>query len=693
MEGDEEDFQNLRQINTQIVTKLFQIPYASEPILIRIIDSQNQNKIQVKLMCSLFVYLEYYITCMGFDLILYEEQTNYNELFRIDTKISSDETCYELFTNENGSLSLFCLGQSTLKQYSLDFQGNVNLIFEYDVSEQIEDKCKKKQIKQVQDQQILLFYQCSKWKVILITNNEAATLIQAKMEYQTQLSGLTFIDDVVYCEMNSQTICIYLIENDFYVILYYHLLDKKIVDCIFTKLPYRIKKMLLNQKCQKIILVNELDKYDLSIIHDQIQTEVLLNQNYSINNIHLHQNLIFLQNQFELNVLINIRINQTYQICNTSLQFFDFDNLFCQFDQKKNVLQFYKFQPLSTFIEPKQQYIYIIEKGNLFKRDGIIQCFRLLSENKTQTEKQLTELMKFQYNCKNKQQIFWNSKNPNYFKNNTYNIYNKEGNLKVSIKNNYDFQDICFANLYKLYSQERFQLKKIAKGHISFINESYFYIYDCQKKRIVMSVNQDKYYVLEYDIAYYFVNKSNNNDLTGIQFSDDSLSYFILNINELVTSFKKIHSSLIIYTNTSSLPFIIQINFDRVVRYQLQKNLYQPEPILFYFESKNLKLIQYSKIVAFESKEVFRCFQFQESYIISILALNMQKCYSIFSIQNQTRSLILYYLIDQELHEVQNYTFQNYSFYDPVQPSNFNRIKQFAIYSHFFIQHVQLIIR
>ncbi|CAD8209883.1 unnamed protein product [Paramecium octaurelia] len=44
MEGDEEKFQDLRQINTQIVIKSFQIPCANEPILIRIIDSLNQIK-------------------------------------------------------------------------------------------------------------------------------------------------------------------------------------------------------------------------------------------------------------------------------------------------------------------------------------------------------------------------------------------------------------------------------------------------------------------------------------------------------------------------------------------------------------------------------------------------------------------------------------------------------------------------
>ncbi|CAD8209884.1 unnamed protein product [Paramecium octaurelia] len=606
---------------------------------------------------------------MGFDLLLYEEKTNYSELIRIDTKISADEICDEIFTNEDGSLSLFCLGQSTLKQYSLDFQSNVTLILEYNVSEQIGDKCKKKQIKYLQDQQIILFYQCSKWKIILITNNQASTLIQAQMKYQqAQLSRLTFIDDVCFCEMSSNNLPIYLIENYFYVIVYHHVYDKKILNCLLIELPYRIQKLLLNQKCLTIILVNELDKNDSSIIQNQKYQEVLLNQNYSINNIHLYSNLVFLQNQFELNVLINIRINQTYQISNTSLHFFDFDNVFCQFDEKKNVLQFYKYQPLSVYIQPKQKYVYVIEKANLFKRNGNIQCFRLLSENYTQQKNQeYTDMILFQYNCENKQQILWNSKNPNYFKNDTYNIYSSQGNLKVSIRNDENVQHICFERFYKLYHRGMFQLKKITNSYICFQNQSFFYIYDCQQKRIVISLNIDKYHVLEYDIAYYFVNKSNNNDLTGIQFLDGSLQYFNLNLNELVTSVTKIYSSIFLQTNTSNLPFIIQINFDKIVKYYLQKNLYQPEPILFYFESKHLKLIQYLKVLAFQSKEFFRCFQFQEQQIIFIQTLGMLGCYCIFSIQDQTRSLFLYYLIDQELQQVQNYTFQNYSFYDPVK--------------------------
>ncbi|CAD8215413.1 unnamed protein product [Paramecium octaurelia] len=694
MEGDQEDFEDLQQINTQIVTKSFQIPCANEPILIRFIDSLNQNKIQEKLMCSLFVNLKYYITCIGFDLIFYEEQKNYSELIRIDTKISANEICDEFFTNEDGILSLFCIGQSTLKYYSLDFQSNETLILEYDVSEQIEDKCKKNQLKKIQDQQIILFYQCSRWKVILITNNQVITLIDAQTKYQQgYITRLTFIDDVVDCEINSDTYAIYLIENNFYVLVYYDLFQKKILNQIIVEREYRIQKLLLHQKCSILMLVNELDKNDSSIIRAQYYQQVLMNKFYSINNIHIHSDLIFLQNQFELNVLVNVRINQTYQICNTSLQFFDFDNLFCQFDWKKNVLQFYKYEPLSTFIEPKQRYVYVIEKTNLFKRDDTIKCFKLLPKNSTQTEKQeSTQLIQFEYNCQNKIQILWNSNNSNYFKNNTYNIYSSSGNLKVSIRNNEDFQDICFARFNKLYNQGRFQLKKITIGHISFKNGSFFYIYDCRQKRVVISVNIDKYYVLEYDIGYYFVNKSNNNDLAGVQFSGEFLSHFQLNINEEITSVKKIYSSLFIYTKASNLPLIIQIKFEQPVRYYLSKGFYQPEPILFYFESYNLKLIQYQSIIAFESKEFFRCFQFQESLIISIQALHMLECYSIVSIQNQTRSLILYNLIQQELHQISNYTIQNFSFYYPIkyQINNLklailiqqNNLLYIAIFSH-----------
>ncbi|CAD8214525.1 unnamed protein product [Paramecium octaurelia] len=373
------------------------------------------------------------ITYTEFDLVLYEEQTNYSELIRINTKILANEFCDELFRNEDESL--INLKIIFFKIIFFGFSKNVNSILEHDVSDQIKDQCKKKQF--------IIFYQCSKWKVLLIQNNQANTLFDSQMKCQdSQLSNLSFIDDVAFCNYNYFSSVIYLIENNIYLQLNFNQDKVKIMKCLQIQYANRIQKILIQPKCLFMILVNELDESDQS----QKALQILLNQNYSMNNIHFSQNLLFLQNQFQLDVLINVRINQTYQICNTTLYFFDFDNLFCQYDSAKKVLQFYKYYALSTVVKPKQKYVYVIQKINLFRKDDIISCFKFLDENNTQKEiPQSTDLMIFQNNCQNKQYQIWKPHYPNYFKNSTYNFYSVDGSLNLSIQKYQDFQHYCIS--------------------------------------------------------------------------------------------------------------------------------------------------------------------------------------------------------------------------------------------------------
>ncbi|CAD8215068.1 unnamed protein product [Paramecium octaurelia] len=69
----------------------------------------------------------------------------------------------------------------------------------------------------------------------------------------------------------------------------------------------------------------------------------------------------------------------------------------------------------------------------------------------------------------------------------------------------------------------------------------------------------------------------------------------------------------------------------------LSKNLYQPEPILFYFDFENIIFIQYPQILAIQSQEIFRCYDIQKQLIISIQEIvHHSACYIIVALQIQT---------------------------------------------------------
>ncbi|CAD8185606.1 unnamed protein product [Paramecium octaurelia] len=664
LEGDVEDYYELQQVNYQIVEESFQIPYQQEPILIRVINSLNQNKIQEKLICFLLVNLEYYITCMGFDLIFYERQTDYSELIRIDTKILANELCDELYTNEDGSMSLFCLSQSSLKQYSLNFKRDVTLIQEYKVSEQRQDQCKKQQIKWKENYYIIAFYQCSRWKLMVIENNDVETILQAQMVYEgISMSRLSYIDDVTFSEPNDLTSTIYLVENDFYVQFQLNKIETSTLNYQLKQHKNRIQK-IVQQRHQIMVLTYQSIKTD----SQRLETEIILDQPYPTNNIHFYQNLLFLQNQFELNVLINARINQTYQICNTSLQFFDFTNLFCQFDSTKKVIQFYKYQALSAFIKPKLKYLYVIPKYNLLTRDKVFNCFRMLYDNNTEVQtSQVTALVRIKNNCQNKQSILLDQY-AQFLKNSTYNLYSSDSNVKVSIIKNQEFKNDCLSRLQNMYFKDKFQLKEIIKGNILFQDESFFYIYNCEQHKFQVSINLDQYQVLESKSSIYFVNRNNSKVLRGVEFSTDFIQNFKIKFNETITSFQQFQQSIVIFTNSSNLPYIILMPSQQIsLENYLSKNLYQPGPILFYFEFGNQRIIQYEKILATQNYENLGFYQFPDSLIISIQTSNIIDRHFIVAIQNSTRSLIVDYLYDQQLHQISNYTFEAYSFYYPFK--------------------------
>ncbi|CAD8168760.1 unnamed protein product [Paramecium pentaurelia] len=424
-------------------------------------------------------------------------------------------------------------------------------------------------------------------------------------------------------------------------------------------------------KCQIIIVVNSTEKSNSKVNHSSIN-ELNLNLKNENNKFHFYSDILFLQNQFKLNVFLNPYINQTYQISNTPLFFFEFDKLFCQYDQSKNAILFYRYYQLNSFIKPKQKYLYLIHRKDLFKNDTLFKCLRVIYENNTlEVKSQLVEQITVQHNCQSKfQQKIWKSEALFLFQNSSFDIYNSEGSISVSIKNNQKFLNSCLSKLQSFYFKDKIELRQInIPYYISFQKDSHFYIYNCKQNKIIISINRDKFEVLESQGDYYIINKNNTNHLRVIQFKDEQLLQLKIKFEEAIINSQQISQSVILYMNNSNLPPLIYQNFqlDQDGKY-LSKSLYQSEPILFYQEMGYQKFIQYKNFIAVENKGNIRCFKFQVGLIISISTLTIaNKDYSIIAIQNFTRSLILIYCNDYELHQIFNYSFSDYVFSYPFK--------------------------
>ncbi|CAD8107905.1 unnamed protein product [Paramecium sonneborni] len=667
LEGDEENYSKLQHINKQIIKKSFAIPYKVEPILIRIINSPDAQLIHQKLMCFLLLQFEYYITCMGVDLLNYEEQTEYAEKFEVNTKIQFDEYCDEMFTNYNGSFILFCLNKFTLKQYTVEQQGNRTLNIMYDVLDQIQDKCKKKQIKLAENQYIVVLYQCSKWIVLLIENKEVKTLLNSetiKME-----AIFSYIDDVSFCELKQNRSIFFLVENNSYLQVYLNKFGNNTINYFFQQNKKQIQKLLV-QKCQIVILLTSQEYNEQINIQSSRNKELVLNQKYSTNNIHFHSDLIFLQNQSELIVLINAHLNQTFQIFNTSLHFFAIGNLFCQFDQIKKVLQFYKYYPLTPYIQPQQKYLYLIQKYDLFNEEAQVKCLKIVFKAQVKDEQQqLVQQIKLFNNCSSKLKT-WISEVLNSIYNVSFNLNNNESSLRGSIWNYHNFQESCFKKLklFQFIDEIEFIFMKIPL-QISFINKTNFYIFDCKKNKIIISISINQFDVLESNENYYLYDKNTRDMLRVIQIQQGQLLQYNLKFDGMITNIQKFPQQVLIYMNNSELPIILSRNFNELFsRNYLQKNLYQSEHILFYQEIGSSKFIQYQKFMAMENQENIKFYELQNTQIISIqYQVYFQYFYLVFAVQNFTQSLTLYFLDENEIHQISNYTLQNYQFYYPFK--------------------------
>ncbi|CAD8159824.1 unnamed protein product [Paramecium pentaurelia] len=217
LEGNEEDYYKLKHIDKEIVQKLFSIPYRDIPIQTKILKSFDQEKIQQKLICQLFLNQQYYIKCIKFDILNNEKNENELEVINLRTNIIFEESCDEFYQLDSENLILFCMSQFTLKQYSINLQGDVILMFEYDVSIQIQDKCNKKQFKLLEKNQlIIVFFNCFQWKILYLNNQQINIVLESKMkENNHNLLKLKKIDNVQFCQINSLNL--FLIEGNNYL--------------------------------------------------------------------------------------------------------------------------------------------------------------------------------------------------------------------------------------------------------------------------------------------------------------------------------------------------------------------------------------------------------------------------------------------------------------------------------------------
>ncbi|CAD8182795.1 unnamed protein product [Paramecium octaurelia] len=678
LEGDDEDYSKIQHIDNQIIKPSFIISCEEDPIFIKIIDSLDQNKkIQEKLLCSLFRNLEYFIVCTSFDLVQNEDQITTNEKFRFGTKIASTENCDEMDINEDGGLNLFCLSQSTLKQYSLNLSSrNTTLILEIDFQDQLLDNCKLKYYQWKQNVYIVVFYHCSSWKVLLFNKSEMKTLLEAsKKDKIIQIQTLSFINDVTFCKSIEKMLFIYLIENNFY-------LEIKVngeLKYLLFQHTKRIHKLLLQTKCSITVLVDSLEDINQNISHSTIIRQINLNLTNPNHNIYFNSDILYLQQESELTVFLNLYINQTYQIGKTQLHFFQFDNIFCQFDQSKNGLQFYRYYKFSSLIKPKKKYLFLVFSWKLFQKNAVQNCFRLLKNNATKEEK-LVKLITLHKICQsNFQSIIFKSEPQTLFKNSSFTISNNKSSINVSIRINNKFLDSCLQMPKLFHIQGNVEFLKInLPDYIVFQNKTNFYIFNCTQNKILISVNRVKFDVLESDENYYIVEKNNNSHfLRIIQLNPNSEFQLNIKFDEAIIRAEQIAQNVFIYLNNSNqLPIIYQNYVSDSYRKYLQKSLQSSEPILFYFESQNLKVIQYPNVIAVEDSGYVACFNFLEDQIISIqIQSSINKDCLIVAIQIITRSLTLNYFNDHYIHQISNYTFSDYQFSYPfVYKLNFQHL-------------------
>ncbi|CAD8125985.1 unnamed protein product [Paramecium sonneborni] len=664
LEGNEEDYYNLKSIDKEIISKSFTLPFTDLPIQIKIFKSYKKDIIYQKLICSLSLNFKYYITCITFDSLKYEINENQLEEIRIETKISSEENCDEIYQLNDGNFIIFCLTQFNLKQYFVSKLGDIYLLYEYDVSKQIQDNCKKKQYKLIENDQFLIaFFQCSQWKIFEINNQEQRIIMEPGMqEYDYFLVQFSTIDDVQFCQQG--LFIIYLIEGYHYLQFSWQQNHQEVFPFLFKRI-HQIQKLIMFQICSKIVLITylkEINKYQFNYQNK----EIILQETYNSDNIQFFSGFLFLQNQNELIIIIDEHLQQKHLILNTTLNFLEQDNLIYQIDKVQNRLQFYRYYPLSGYIEPKQKFLYVIRRFNDFAEKSFLKCFQILYENSRQKLEFQDTIYK---NCEDNQKTQLSFASFQSTLQNEFIFENKiTGLVNVSIWNEAQSDNLCYSKLKRYNFKKNIKLRSIKSLNLIFQDENTINFLNCLENNIQLSINTQQYEVFEYFGDYYLIDK-NGKKLKVIKFIKGFLNEIFeqTNIEIIRVEQIQIQQQIIIYVKNQKFPLIIHSNqFQQIQEEYLSENLYQQEQILYYSQLGPHKFIQYPNIFAVELKGEVKCFQFSGIQIIQIINW-IPGHFQVLGIQIETNSLILYHLDYFEINQIFNYTLKEYNYSNPLK--------------------------
>ncbi|CAD8161807.1 unnamed protein product [Paramecium pentaurelia] len=240
----------------------------------------------------------------------------------------------------------------------------------------------KKLLKWKENLFFIVFQKCSKFQIWLIKNNQVKTIFDDQMKYQhIQLSSLFFINDVQFFEPNNLTSDLFLMQMIFiskynlqvlYLQIYLVQFENSIPIIVTSKsnskssIDYRIKILQFNPDVT----------LSFQSINQQFINQSLANTRDNIKLTTFKQQYsLFLQNLFELKVQINAHSYYTYEICNTSLHFFDLSNLFCNLTKPKRLYDFIKIIH-QGLIQNLNQSIYIQFENQFIQKKCYNQMFQ-----------------------------------------------------------------------------------------------------------------------------------------------------------------------------------------------------------------------------------------------------------------------------------------------------------------------------
>ncbi|CAD8188110.1 unnamed protein product [Paramecium octaurelia] len=667
LEGDEEDYYKLKSIDKNIIEKSFTISYKIEPIQVKIFKLFEQE-ISKKLICQFLKNQKYYISCTTFDTLNYGQNHHLQESIRIETNILSNENCDEIFQLNDGRIIIFCMTQSHLRQYSVGLDGDARLMLEYEVVDQIQDQCKKTlyNIKR-KNQFITAFFQCSRWKIFLINNLHITIILETKMkdEYPS-LKYFSKINDISICWLTAQTL--YIFEGKHQLLVNYD----SIYSQTFTlsKSEHQILKIILLKVCSNNILITYSNESNFQPFQ-KTEREIIINQTFEAGNIHFFSDYIFFQNETSLLIRIDYHLIQTYEILNTTLNFFEQDKLFYQIDLSNNLIQFYRYFPMSGFIEPKKKFIYIIFKLEVILPQQLDQCFRIQYGNKSNERIKHVEEIEIQRNCYLKQEVVLNFKRYNSYLQQEFSIQNNHNEvINLSIWNE-AMEDVkCYQRVKSYEFKNKTQLKSKHHHYLVFQNDYLIYLHNCIQNKIEMIINTNEFEVFRFHEDYYLIDKKNQ-QLKVISFALNQISQIVLYDHIEITKAQQVQQQLFLYTKNNTSPIIIsKVSFLYTTNY-LSKVYVQPEQITYYQKLGGYTFFQYPNILAYEFQGDVLCFDISNLVIISI-KIWIKNLYQIIAVQNETNSVLLYYTNLIELHQIYNYTLKEYQFSNPLKYSYAN---------------------